>query len=195
MSPCQEEVTAVFYEKLLQAKKGIMLCCQPESQTAEPVPLPWRELKTEPRPCGHLQQYQRAEWRKARLRTLSSWSLPWKTDLEDKSWWTRGNSWMCPCRETIPEKKQEGCSMGKVISSWMRLFLWCKGAKGSCNRIGSQQGSKSTGASIFAMRVNSKRKAQSIGKRSSSLKGRGKKRHWGWGEQTGMKLEFTTALT
>lgn len=44
-----------FYEKLLQAKKGTALSGQPESQTAYSVPLPWRELKMEPRPCGHLQ--------------------------------------------------------------------------------------------------------------------------------------------
>lgn len=44
-----------FYEKLLQAKKGTALSGQPESQTTYSVPLPWRELKTEARPCGHLQ--------------------------------------------------------------------------------------------------------------------------------------------
>lgn len=43
MSPHQEEVTAGFYEKLLQAKKGIAVSGHP----TYPVPLPWRALKTE----------------------------------------------------------------------------------------------------------------------------------------------------
>lgn len=59
--------------------------------------------------------------------------------------------------------KWEGCKMGKVTGTWMRVFLGCKGAEGSYDCRESQQGSKSTGADIFPVRVNSKRKAELTG--------------------------------
>lgn len=177
----------VSVKRCLRQRMSSLSLASPSKQPGHPVPLPWKELEMGQGKQRHLKLCQVCAGKKGRVKDVLVVVTPMEDGLGGQEV-VRRNNWTRTQGES--NLKPESCSMGRVGSSWMRLLLWCKGTKGSWNcGGGSQQGSKSTGASVFAMRIKSKKEARFVRKRNCVLKRKG------WGEQIAMKLQFVTVLT
>ena len=101
--------------------------------------------------------------------------------------------------ETMAEEQSQ--KRNRKAAAWEES--WVAGRGCSCGMKGQKVAAIAEAASkeakalgqVYLLWEWTAREKHNRQEKSSSLKGRGKKSHWGWGEQTGVTLAFTTALT